>query len=79
MYNLNVVWEFEIDVCLYIFFKMYFSDNYCLCVLYVMLIVMEDLKENGEIIVKFFFCIYWYEIFGLFKLVIVYRCKMLIF
>lgn len=52
---------------------------YCLCVLYVMLIVMEDLKENGEIIVKFFFCIYWYEIFGLFKLVIVYRCKMLIF
>lgn len=68
-------------VYIMVYFKMYFSDNYmyCLCVLYVMLIVMEDLKENGEIIVKFFFCIYWYEIFGLFKLVIVYRCKMLIF
>lgn len=36
---------------------MYFSDNYmyCLYVLYVMLIVMEDLKENGGNYSKIFF------------------------
>lgn len=41
--------------------------------------VTEDSKENGEIIVKFFLCIYRYEISGSFKLAIVYRCKTLIF
>lgn len=56
------------------YFKMYLSDNYmyCLCALYAMSTVTEDSKENGEIIVKFFLCIYRYEISGSFKLAIVF-------
>lgn len=63
------------------YFKMYLSDNYmyCLCALYAMSTVTEDSKENGEIIVKFFLCIYRYEISGSFKLARVNRCKTLIF
>lgn len=34
--------------------------------------VTEDSKENGEIKVKFFLCIYRYEISGSFKLAIVF-------
>lgn len=84
MHNLNAVWVPETDVCLYngIFQDVpLVSDNYmyCLCALYAMPTVTEDSKENGEIIVKFFLCIYRYEISGSFKLAIVYRCKTLIF